>query len=49
LFGWLVNKIERKRKKFEVATVGVAFLWGLLTHPLLDFFTTWMGNSCLAF
>jgi inner membrane protein len=29
--------------------VGVAFLWGLLTHPLLDFFTTWMGNSCLAF
>lgn len=40
LFGWLISKIE---KKSGVGWKGWSRLmfWGLLTHPLLDAFTTW--------
>lgn len=40
VFGWLVNKIERK---FNLGwkSWAVLFFWGFLTHSILDIFTTW--------
>ena len=40
LFGWLVSKIER-RSPARWKEWSRLFFWGLLTHPLLDAFTTW--------
>jgi len=40
LLGWLVNKIE-KRKSVGWRGWAWLFFWGLITHPLLDIFTTW--------
>jgi inner membrane protein len=40
LLGWLVNKIERK-KNLGWRSWAWLFFWGLVTHPLLDIFTTW--------
>ncbi len=40
ILGWLVSKIYKKE---NVGWKGwsLLFFWGLLTHPLLDAFTTW--------
>ena len=40
VFGWLVNKLERK---FNLGWKpwAMLFFWGMFTHPLLDAFTTW--------
>jgi inner membrane protein len=40
IFGWLVNKIERK-KNLGWKPWATLFFWSLFTHPLLDTFTTW--------
>lgn len=40
LFGWLIYKIERKSRATFVDWSRLMF-WGLLTHPILDAFTTW--------
>lgn len=40
IFGWLVNKIERK-KNLGWKPWAWLFFWGFFTHPLLDCFTTW--------
>ncbi|MGB6153643.1 MAG: metal-dependent hydrolase, partial [Pricia sp.] len=40
LFGWLIHKIERKSRATFMDWTRLMF-WGLLTHPLLDAFTTW--------
>ncbi|SCX90499.1 inner membrane protein [Nonlabens sp. Hel1_33_55] len=40
IFGWLVNKIEVK-KKLGWKPWAWLFFWGFFTHPLLDCFTTW--------
>lgn len=38
IFGWLVSRYE-KHKNFK--DWSWLFFWGLLTHPILDGFTTW--------
>nr|WP_297916528.1 metal-dependent hydrolase [uncultured Allomuricauda sp.] len=40
IFGWLTNAIERKHQ-LGWKPWAKLFFWGLLTHPLLDAFTTW--------
>jgi len=40
LIGWLVHKIERK-KNLGWMPWSKLFFWCLITHPLLDAFTTW--------
>lgn len=40
LLGWLVNKIERK-KNLGWRPWAILFFWCLVTHPMLDAFTTW--------
>lgn len=40
LFGWLIYKIERKNGATFMDWTRLMF-WGLVTHPLLDAFTTW--------
>jgi len=40
VFGWLVNKIERKLN-LGWKPWAKLFFWGMFTHPLLDAFTTW--------
>jgi inner membrane protein len=40
IFGWLINKIERK-KNLGWKPWAMLFFWCLFTHPLLDVFTTW--------
>ncbi len=40
LFGWLVNKIERK-SNLGWKSWGILFFWGFITHSILDVFTTW--------
>ncbi|MCW5519428.1 metal-dependent hydrolase [Aureitalea sp. L0-47] len=40
VFGWLVNKLERK-KNLGWKPWARLFFWGLLTHAVLDAFTTW--------
>ena len=40
VFGWLVNKIERKLN-LGWKPWAELFFWGMFTHPLLDAFTTW--------
>ena len=40
ILGWLVNKIERK-KNLGWKLWAKLFFWSLITHPLLDVFTTW--------
>ena len=40
LFGWLIYKIERKSKATFMDWSRLMF-WALLTHPILDAFTTW--------
>ena len=40
LLGWLVNKLERK-KNLGWQPWSKLFFWCLITHPLLDAFTTW--------
>ena len=40
LLGWLVNKLERKLN-LGWKPWAKLFFWGLLTHSLLDAFTTW--------
>ena len=39
VFGWLISKIEKEKISFFTAT-NMAF-WVLLTHVLLDMFTSW--------
>ena len=39
-FGWLITKIERKSRAGLLDYTRLMF-WGLLTHPILDAFTTW--------
>src|SRR5699024_5177561 len=38
VFGWLVSRYERHK---NVRDWSWLFFWCLLTHPLLDAFTTW--------
>lgn len=38
IFGWLVSRLERYK---NVKNWSWLFFWCLLTHPLLDAFTTW--------
>lgn len=40
IFGWLIYKIERKSRAAFMDWTRLMF-WGLLTHPILDAFTTW--------
>lgn len=40
IFGWLISRIERKSKVTWRDWTRLMF-WGLLTHPILDAFTTW--------
>lgn len=40
VFGWLISKIERKGQATFIDWTRLMF-WGLLTHPVLDAFTTW--------
>src|SRR5690606_5981388 len=40
VFGWLIPKLERKRPATWRDWCRLMF-WGLITHPLLDAFTTW--------
>lgn len=40
IFGWLIYKIERKSRANFVDWSRLMF-WGLVTHPILDAFTTW--------
>lgn len=40
IFGWLIYKIEHKSRATFVDWTWLMF-WGLLTHPILDAFTTW--------
>ena len=40
LFGWLISKIEQRSPADRKDWTRLMF-WGLLTHPLLDAFTTW--------
>ena len=40
LLGWGVNRLERK-SNLGWRPWAVLFFWSLLTHPLLDAFTTW--------
>ncbi len=40
VFGWIVNKIERKLS-LGCKPWAKLFFWGLITHPILDAFTTW--------
>lgn len=40
IFGWLIYKIERKSRATFMDWTLLMF-WGLLTHPILDAFTTW--------
>ncbi|WP_373519907.1 metal-dependent hydrolase, partial [Pricia sp.] len=40
IFGWLISKIEGKSQATFVDWTRLMF-WGLLTHPVLDAFTTW--------
>ncbi len=40
IFGWLIYKIERKSRATFMDWTWLMF-WGLLTHPILDAFTTW--------
>lgn len=40
ILGWLVNKIEH-RKKLGWKPWTRLFFWALITHPVLDAFTTW--------
>lgn len=40
LLGWLVNKIERKENLGKKLWTQL-FFWCLITHPILDAFTTW--------
>ncbi|WP_299121312.1 metal-dependent hydrolase [uncultured Tenacibaculum sp.] len=40
LLGWLVNKLEKK-KNLGWQPWAKLFFWSLITHPLLDAFTTW--------
>lgn len=40
IFGWLISKIERKSNATWKNWSWLLF-WGLITHPLLDAFTTW--------
>lgn len=40
ILGWLVHKLERKRN-LGWQPWSKLFFWCLLTHPLLDAFTTW--------
>ena len=44
LFGWLIPKIEKQKISFFTATNMV--FWTLLTHVLLDMFTS-LGNTNL--
>jgi len=40
IFGWLISKIERKSQATFKDWTNLMF-WGLMTHPMLDAFTTW--------
>jgi len=40
VFGWLIHKLERKRPATWRDWSRLMF-WGLITHPILDAFTTW--------
>ncbi|CAL2103113.1 Metal-dependent hydrolase [Tenacibaculum sp. 190130A14a] len=40
LLGWLVHKLER-RLDIEWKAWSTLFFWSLVTHPLLDMFTSW--------
>src|SRR5690606_2729107 len=40
VFGWLIHKLERKQPATWSDWSRLMF-WGLLTHPILDAFTTW--------
>lgn len=40
LFGWVVSKIEHK-SGVAWRSWNLLFFWSLLTHPILDAFTTW--------
>ena len=40
LFGWVISKLERKSSA-TLRDWSWLMFWGLLTHPLLDAFTTW--------
>ncbi len=40
IFGWLISKIERKSQATFVDWTRLMF-WGLVTHSILDSFTTW--------
>lgn len=40
IFGWLISKIERKSQATFKDWTKLMF-WGLVTHPILDTFTTW--------
>src|SRR5690606_26459890 len=40
IFGWLIYKLERKQPATWKDWSRLMF-WGLVTHPLLDAFTTW--------
>lgn len=40
IFGWLIYRIERKSRATFMDWTWLIF-WGLLTHPILDAFTTW--------
>lgn len=40
VFGWLIYKLERKRPVTWKDWSRLMF-WGLITHPILDAFTTW--------
>ena len=40
IFGWVIHKIERKTEATFFDWTRLMF-WGLITHPILDAFTTW--------
>src|SRR5690606_7689567 len=40
VFGWLIHRMERRADASWKDWSWLMF-WGLLTHPLLDSFTTW--------
>ncbi|MFC4096171.1 metal-dependent hydrolase [Euzebyella saccharophila] len=40
VFGWMISKVERRSRATAKDWSWLMF-WGLITHPLLDAFTTW--------